>query len=70
MITKTMVRPFAHDSSVAIAPSSSHLLEAYNRCISDFATASSKFPPYRSGTSDMSQPLYEIAHMVESWTKK
>lgn len=38
---------------------------SYNRGISHFADALSKFPPLRSGTSDMSQSsLYEIPNPV------
>jgi len=35
---------------------------AYNRCISNFANAPSKFPSYRSGTSQSPRTLGEIAN--------
>jgi len=47
-------------NSSPLRSSPSLLLGSLNRSISDFADASSKFPPLRSGTSDMPQPLYAI----------
>lgn len=43
----------------------SSLSGAYRKGISDFDKAPSKFPPLRSGTSDMPQPLYETGFLMK-----
>jgi hypothetical protein len=64
--THRKLLPFAHDSSVAVAPSSSPCgLGAYNKVISDFANAPSKFHRSRSETSDTPQPLNEIRISIQ-----
>ena len=47
-------------ATLRLASQGSSLSGAYNRCISDFAIAPTKFPPLRSGTSDMPRTLYDI----------
>jgi len=52
---------FLHDTSVAVAPSSSHSLGAYNRRKSGYGLSpSAQIGSLRSPTSDMRQPLEEV----------
>ena len=60
--------PFAHDSSVAIAPSSSYSLGAYNKRVSSSLTFGSLDLNSPFGrTSDTRQPLYAIGFEVKIW---